>query len=139
MFLNLVAWGFLAGIIHFVIAGILYGNPAIDRMYTTAMKEHAGVRRWDSRARYLVTQFLGTQVEVYLVAIGYYWLRPLLPLSGLGGALMLGLLFAAIRVYSRFWNMWIQSTYPRNLLAVELVNGTLGVLAITAFLELFAR
>jgi hypothetical protein len=41
-----------------------------------------------------------------------------------------------VRVYPRFWNMWIQTSYPRRLLAIEIVNGTIGTLAIALFLEL---
>jgi len=44
-------------------------------------------------------------------------------------------LLAAIRVYPRFWNMWIQTTYPARLLVVELVNGSIGTIAIAVFLQ----
>jgi hypothetical protein len=47
----------------------------------------------------------------------------------------LGILLAATRVYPRFWNMWIQTTYPNRLLAIDVVNGTLGTLAIVFFLQ----
>src|SRR5690242_11292612 len=108
-------WGLVAGVAHFVAIGLLYGNPLVDRVYARATDSSPAVRRWPSRTRYLVTQFLGTQVEVYLLTIGFVWLRPLVTLSGLAGATVLGLLFAGLRVYPRFWNMWIQSTYPRHL------------------------
>ena len=35
----------------------------------------------------------------------------------------------------RFWNVWIQSTYPRHLLAVDVVNGTLGTLLVVLVLD----
>jgi hypothetical protein len=31
--------------------------------------------------------------------------------------------------------MWVQTTYPNRLLAVEVVNGTLGTLVIAIFLQ----
>jgi hypothetical protein len=31
--------------------------------------------------------------------------------------------------------MWIQTTYPNRLLAIEVVNGALGTLAIAFFLQ----
>jgi hypothetical protein len=31
--------------------------------------------------------------------------------------------------------MWVQSTYPNRLLAVEVVNGTLGTLVISCVLQ----
>ena len=41
-----------------------------------------------------------------------------------------GIVFAfiliALKIFPRFFDMWIQSTYPNKLLAVEFVNGTIG-------------
>jgi hypothetical protein len=127
--------GSIVGMAHFVVVGILYGNPIINRIYADAQGREPGVRRWPSRGHYLLTQFLGTQVEVFILAVAYAWLRPHLGVEGFTGTLLLGLVFAAIRVYPRFWNMWIQSTYPARLLKVELVNGVLSTLTIVAGLE----
>ena len=52
------------------------------------------------------------------------------------GALLLGFLFAGIRIYPRSWNMWIQSSYPNRLIWIESVNGVLSTLAIITALEL---
>ena len=133
--LTALTWGTLIGLIHFAIVGLLYGNPLIDRMYQAAMGREPGVREWTSRPAYLVTQFLGTQIEVYIMTIGYFWLRPLVAAPGLGGAALLGLLFTGLRVYPRFWNMYIQSTYPHRLLAVEIVNGTVSTFVVILGLE----
>lgn len=139
MIASILIWGTCAGLVHFIVTGLLYGNPWVDKMYANAVAASPAVRRWPSRPRYLATQFLGTQIEVYIIAAGYFWLRPLVPLSGFGTAALLGFLFAALRVYPRFWNMWIQSTYPRQLLAVELVNGAIGTFAIAFSLQLLSR
>lgn len=136
MLTTIVIWGLVVGLIHFFVVGVMYGNPIVDRVYQRAMQTEPGVKRWPSRPRYLVTQFLGTQVEVYAVTTAYVVLRGPLGVSGLGGAVTLGLLFAALRVYPRFWNMWIQSTYPNRLLAIEAVAGTVSTLTITIALEL---
>ncbi|MCA9406870.1 MAG: hypothetical protein KC684_10045, partial [Candidatus Omnitrophica bacterium] len=95
-----------------------------------------GVKKWPIKMRYLLTQFLGTQIEVYLVTLIFLWIRPLIQIEGMIGALTLGLLIAAIRVYPRFWNMWIQSTYPNRLLKIEFFAGTVGTLVIFASLQL---
>lgn len=96
------------------------------------------MRTWPSKPRYLVTQFLGTQIEVYILAIGFAWLYDLLSVHGLAGATALAVFFAALRVYPRFWNMWIQSTYPVRLLVVEVVNGIIGtcVVVLTLYILL---
>jgi hypothetical protein len=132
---TVLLWGAAAGIVHFVFIAIAYGNPIVDRISARAEAESPAVRQWASKPRYFVTQFFGTQVEVYILTLGFVWLRPRVDVQGYAGALLLGGLFAAIRVYPRFWNMWVQTTYPRRLLAVEVVNGTLGTLVIALFLQ----
>jgi hypothetical protein len=138
MLSSTLTWGSLIGLIHFVVTGALYGNPVVDRIYQEAMRTEPGVRRWPSRARYLVTQFLGTQVEVYGLALAYFWTREATGSSGLTQAAILGLLFTGLRVYPRFWNMFVQSTYPKRLLAIEAVNGTLSTMVIVVGLYLLA-
>jgi hypothetical protein len=135
MVTTVLVWGAVAGVVHFVFIALAYGNPLVDRISAKAEAESPAVRQWASKPRYFATQFLGTQVEVYILTVGFLWLRPLVDSHGYAGALLLGSLFAAIRVYPRFWNMWAQSTYPRRLLAVEVVNGTLGTLVICLFLQ----
>lgn len=136
MIRQILTLGFLIGLIHFVIIGILYGNPLIDRLYQKAQKTQPGVRKWASKAQYLFFQFLGTQVEVFILTIGFIWLRPLIQVEGFYGAFLLGILFSGIRVYPRFWNMWIQSTYPNQLLAIEFINGIISTLTIVGGLQL---
>ncbi len=74
-------------------------------------------------------------MEVYLLTVAFLWLRPLIPTPSFTGAFLLGGMLAAIRVYPRFWNMWIQTTYPNRLLTIEPINGTIGSLVIAAFLQ----
>lgn len=138
MLTQVLGWGTVIGLIHFAIVGGLYGNPIIDRIYQDAQNSEPGVKQWTSRPKYLISQFLGTQVEVFILAIGFFWLRPLIAVEGIQGALLLGLLFAGIRVYPRFWNMWIQSTYPNRLLKIELINGAISTLVIICGLQLLA-
>jgi hypothetical protein len=137
MWFSLVWQGLLAGLVHFVAIGVLYGNPWIDRLYSKAQESSPAVRRWSSKPRYLVMQLAGTQVEVFILTFAFLWLRPAIGIAGITGSLTLGIAFAALRVYPRFWNMWIQTNYPRHLLAVEVINGTLGTLVIALVLHLF--
>jgi hypothetical protein len=132
---TILLWGAVAGVVHFVFIALAYGNPIVDRISAKAEATSPAVKQWPSKPRYYITQLLGTQVEVYTLTAAFVWLRPCIGHDGYAGALLLGSLFAAIRVYPRFWNMWIQTTYPNRLLAVEVVNGTLGTLVITLFLQ----
>jgi hypothetical protein len=133
--MTILEWGAVAGLVHFVFIGAAYGNPLVDRLSAGLEASSPAVRKWPSQPKYFVTQFFGTQVEVYLLTTAFVWLRPLLGVPGWGPGLLLGGLLAAIRVYPRFWNMWIQTNYPSRLLAIEVVNGTLGTLVITSFLQ----
>lgn len=135
MIVTVLLWGAVAGVVHFVVIAFLYGNPLVERISARAETESPAVKRWATKGKYYLTQFLGTQVEVYILTLAFVWLRPLVGLKGYGGALLLGSMLAAIRVYPRFWNMWIQTTYPPRLLVVELVNGSIGTLAISVFLQ----
>ena len=135
MVVTILLWGAVAGVVHFVVIGILYGNPLVSHISERAEAESPAVKRWPTKRKYFVTQFLGTQIEVYLLTIAFVWLRPLVGFSGYAGAILLGSLLAAIRVYPRFWNMWIQTTYPTRLLVVEIINGTIGTLVISVFLQ----
>jgi hypothetical protein len=136
---TIALWGAVAGVVHFVIIGVLYGNPLVDRISAGAEAQSPAVKQWPTKWKYFLTQFFGTQVEVYILTIAFVWLRPLVGFSGYGGAILLGSLFAAIRVYPRFWNMWVQTTYPFRLLVVEVVNGTIGTLAIAVFLQIVTQ
>jgi hypothetical protein len=136
MLVSTILWGTVVGLIHFVAVGMLYGNPIIDRFYREAAGTEPGVKVHPSKPKYFAQMFLGTQVEIYILAFGFLWIRPLLSIEGWVGTILLGLLFAGIRVYPRFWNMWIQSTYPNRLLAIEFVNGILSTLVVVSGMHL---
>jgi hypothetical protein len=135
MLAKILLWGAITGLVHFVFIGMAYANPIVERLSGDLEATSPAAKQWPSKPRYFITQLLGTQVEVYLITTGFVWLRPLLGIDGYAGGLLLGLLFAGIRVYPRFWNMWIQTTYPPRLLAIEVVNGTLGTLVMAAVLQ----
>ncbi|MFQ6397414.1 hypothetical protein ACLMAJ_28690 [Nocardia sp. KC 131] len=70
------------------------------------------------------------------MTIGYVWLHPLLPLNGMTGALLLALLFAALRVCGPVWALWMQGAHSIRYLAVEVASPVVGsiVFALTLYL-----
>ena len=134
---SVLLWGAAAGVVHFVVIAFLYANPLTDRL-SRGLEEGPAVKQWPSKPKYFLTQFLGTQIEVYILTLGFLWLRPFIGIPGFSGAFLLGGLLAATRVYPRFWNMWIQTNYPNRLLAIEVVNGTAGTLVVALFLQAVA-
>src|ERR1700733_6377356 len=103
-------WGAAAGLVHFVVIAVLYANPITTRL-SAELEKAPAVRQWPSQRKYFVTQFFGTKIEIYILTIGFLWFRPKIDLPGVVGALAVGGVLAATRVFPRFWNMWIQTTY----------------------------
>ncbi|MFC1706134.1 hypothetical protein ACFL59_04825 [Planctomycetota bacterium] len=69
MLVSVLLWGTVVGVVHYVALGIAYGNPWVDRFYRQAQGKEPGVKVWESRTRYLLYMFLGTQVEVYALSL----------------------------------------------------------------------
>jgi hypothetical protein len=135
--LQVLLWGLVAGVIHFIITSLLYQNPLIAKYYARAQADNSpGVRKWSSQKGYILRMFSGTQVEIYVLTASFLFLRQYLNFSPWGTMMILGVIFSGIRVYPRFWNMWIQSTYPRNLLAIEFVNGVISTFTVVVALTL---
>ena len=130
-FWDVIFKGFVIGIIHYIVVGILYMNPFVSRIYKKAQEEHPSVKMRNSTSNYLTKQFLGTQIEIWIIAAGYLFLKDYLPFQPIQTALILGLIFSGIRIYERWWNMYIQTTYPGKLLTIELINGIIGTFVIT--------
>lgn len=126
--LRTLIWGTLVGVIHFIIVGILYQNPIIAKIYKETSSD-PGVKKWNNQFKYIISMFLGTQIEIFIMTIGYLFLISILGKT-FTNTLILALILAGIRVYPRFWNMWIQSTYPNRLLVIEFINGTIGTFII---------
>lgn len=135
MMISVLWLGLVVGVVHVCVTGAYYGNPWVDRVYARAMEQEPGVKRWGSKPRYLATQIAGTQVELFIMTAAFVWLRPQLGVSALAATGLLGLVFAGVRVYPRFWNMWIQSTYPNRLLALEAVGGIISTAVVVTTLH----
>jgi hypothetical protein len=136
MILQILLWGLVIGLIHFVAVGVLYMNPFTAKLYKNESGNPA-LKKWDKQGEYILKMALGTQAEVFILTAAYIYLRSLFAEpAGWTAALILAGIFSAVRVYPRFWNMLIQSTYPRKLLAVEFVNGVIGTFIIVIGLKL---
>lgn len=130
LFLNTLLWGTVIGLIHFIVLSVLYKNPVVDKIYKS-YEDHPAVKKWNNLPKYILSMFLGTQVEIFLTTLGYLVFRNVAGMD-ISGTLIIALIFTGIRIYPRFWNMWIQSTYPNKLLGIELINGT-----VSTFLVIF--
>ncbi len=121
-----VLGGFVASIVWFIIGGALYMNPPVAKIYKDA-ENSPGLKKWPSVPKYLGLQFTGGALaQCLLWAFVFAVVKPALPESTLLRGILFGLILIAVKIYPRFFDMWIQSTYPGKLLAVEFVNGAIG-------------
>jgi hypothetical protein len=121
--------GTIAAIIWFVVGGILYMNPLVGRVYKRA-EDSPALKKWGSTPLYIIFQFVGILAQCILWAFVYLLVEPVLP----GGAAVKGFVFAhilfVIKIFPRFFDMWIQTTYPTKILGIEFVNGTISCVVI---------
>ncbi|MFC2131758.1 hypothetical protein ACFLSQ_10015 [Bacteroidota bacterium] len=129
-------YGLVIGIFHYILLGILYMNPIVSQIYNEAQEKNDSVKLRNSTSNYLSKQFLGTQIEIWIITAGFLFLKQYLPFSPLETGFILGAIFGGIRIYERFWNMYIQTTYPKKLLVIEFINGIIGTFVITIGLSL---
>ena len=100
-------------------------NPWVAKLY----KNHEGspgLKVWKNQPKYLVTMYLlGILLPTMILAVVFYYLQPALSDSMAMQTLELGLILIGVRMLPRLIDMWLQSTYPNKLLAVEIVNGSI--------------
>jgi hypothetical protein len=78
----------------------------------------------------------GILIQCLLFAFVYSFIKPILPGSLFLNTIFFGLILVAVKIFPRLFDMWMQSTYPNKLLAVEFVNGTIGSFVIAFILTL---
>ncbi len=71
--LDVLFWGLIAGIVHYIIMGILYQNPFVMRFYERSQKEHPSVKVRKNTSDYLTKQFIGTQIEIWIMTASYMY------------------------------------------------------------------
>ncbi len=122
----------IASIVWFVLGGVLYMNPAIRGIYNR-FDASPVMKQWPGVPQYLGVMFLGGSLaQCFLAALAFALVKPALPDSFWGAAAVFGFILIGVKIFTRFFDMWIQTTYPNKLLAIEFVNGSIGSLVIAA-------
>ena len=102
-----------------------YQNPLVAKIYKSA-EGSPGLKKWQSIPKYLGLQYIGILAQCMLWAFVFALVKPILPEEVFMKGLVFGFVLVAVKIFPRFFDMWIQSTYPNKLLAIEFVNGTIG-------------
>jgi len=126
--------GALAASVGWFFAGsILYMNPIIRKLYKKA-EGSPGVKIWKSTPKYLFIMYLGLLAQCLLFVFVFLIVRPQLPADPVFEGIAFGFVLLFVKNFPKFFDTWIQTTYPKKLLAVELINGTIsGVIIGLAF------
>ena len=95
-----------------------------------------GLKRWSNVPAYIGLQFVGILAQCLLWAFVFILVKPVLAGGFVRTFLTFGIILFAVKIFPRFYDMWMQSTYPGRLLAVEFVNGTVGSFVIAAVFAL---
>ncbi len=118
--------GFITSLVWFVIGGVLYMNPLVAGIYKKNEK-HPGVKKWKNIKEYLLKMYVfGTLIQCLIFTLIYTFINPILPTNIVSKTIIFGLILIGIKIYPRLSDMWLQTTYPNELLLVEFINGTIG-------------
>jgi hypothetical protein len=123
--------GGAAAVIWFVVGGLLYMNPPVAKIFKKAEGSPA-LRVWKKQPVYLLVTFLGVLAQGLLWAFVFYFIRPVLPGTFWLDTLLFGIGLFVVKIIPRFIDMAIQTTYPKPLLAMEFVNGTISCFVMAA-------
>ncbi len=127
--------GFVASVVWFTAGSVLYLNPFVARIYKSAAGS-PGLKRWSNVPAYIGMQFVGILAQCLLWAFVFVLVKPVLAGGFVRTFITFGIIIFAVKIFPRFYDMWMQSTYPGRLLAVEFVNGTVGSFVIAAVFAL---
>lgn len=124
--INIIFAGLVAAIVWFIVGAILYMNPIIAKIYKKHSKS-AAMKTWKDPKKYMTSMFLvGALIPCLLFAAAYSFIKSALPSTFLQNIFYFGMLLVTIRIIPRFFDMWIQTSYPDRLLAIEMFNGIIG-------------
>ena len=128
-FFHTISAGLAASIAWFAIGGALYSNPIVARIYKNAGTSPA-LKKWPSIPKYIGLQYVGILAQCLLWSFVFSFVKTSLPETFLMKSFVIGLILIVTKIFPRFYDMWIQSTYPNNLLIIEFINGAVGSLII---------
>jgi len=125
MIKKIISAGVIASVAWFIVCGILYLNPVVAGVYNN-YEGHPGVKNWGDSPNYLAYMYGLILVQCLLAAGAYSILKPAFTGDVTSNGLKYGLILVAVRIIPRLFDMWVQSTHPNTLLAIEVANGAIG-------------
>ena len=117
--------GIVSSVVWFIVGGALYMNPLVAKIYKN-VEDSPAFKKWKSVPKYILFQYIGVLAQCLLWSFVFALVKPALPEGILKKGVVFGLILVVVKIFPRFFDMWIQTTYPNRLLLVEFINGTIG-------------
>lgn len=118
--------GVIASVVWFIIGAVVYMNPFIGKIYKK-YEETPSVKNRKDIKKFIVNTFVfSILIQCLLFAFVYLFVQPVLPGTLLLNTLYFGVILVVVKIIPRFFDMWVQSSYPTTLLIIEIINGTIG-------------
>jgi hypothetical protein len=121
-FMDIFIAALVAGLAWFLVAGILFFNPVVDRIYRLR-EGHPAVRALPTGPRTVGKIMAAIMLQTLPWAWLFAWLEPALPREPVAQGLAFGALLCAVKLVGRDVDRVLLSTYPAARLAIELVIG----------------
>ena len=118
--------GVAATIVWFIVGAVVYMNPFVAKIYKK-YEETPSVKNRKDVKKFIVNTFVfGILIQCLLFAFVYLFIQSILPGNLLLNTFYFGIILVAVKIIPRFFDMWVQSSYPTQLLTIEIINGTIG-------------
>jgi len=125
-----------SSVVWFIAGSILYMNPWVSKIYEKA-RNLPGMKKWSSNGKFLINMFfMGMLFQCLLFALVYSLIKPVLPGTVPLNTAFFGLIMIALKIFPRWADMWLLTSYPDKLLITEFINGSIGAFIVAYILVL---
>ncbi|MDG6218456.1 MAG: DUF1761 domain-containing protein [Candidatus Thermoplasmatota archaeon] len=125
-----------ATIVWFIVGAIVYMNPFVAKIYTKYEDDPSVKNRKDVKTFILNTLLFSILIQCFIFSFVYLYLQPILPGSLLYNTAYFGVILVAVKIIPRLFDMYVQSQYPKTLLIIEVINGSIGSFVIAFVLTI---
>jgi len=133
--LKIVFGGFIASIVWFIIGSIFYTNPYISKLHKK-FSNSLKIKQWKNTFLFLLVMYFVILLHCLLFAFVYSFIKPVLPGAVFANGIFFGLILIAVSQIPDISTRWVLTTYPNQLLFVDIINGIAGSLIIGLTLAL---
>lgn len=130
--------GFVASIAWFIIKSVMFKDKSVKKM-----QKDVGISSIPNSLKKIITemgpQYLATLVQFIIWALVFViaLLLPVLPRGFFNKGIFFGIIMAIVNLGPVYLKLWLESAYPNKLLAINIIKGTIGNIAMAFILVYF--